>query len=133
MILERFCYSEMGTFGRIKGPNIDFYTIERPWSSNKPFVSCIPEGVYSCRWVDSPSKGRTIEIQRVPNRDHILFHVANTIDDLEGCVGLGSKLGALGGKWAVLNSRPAINNFKAALLRTEEFSLDIRSYHPEYP
>lgn len=133
MILERFAYSPLGTFGRLTGRGLDLYTVERPWTGNTPFESCIPEGVYVCRWVVSPRFGRTIEVTGVPERSEILFHVANTMDDLEGCIGLGESLGVLAGKWAVHGSRNALHRFHAALEGVDEIALVIKQYEPQYP
>lgn len=133
MILERFAYSPFGTFGRLTGKGLDVFTVERPWDANKPFVSCIPEGIYTCKRVQSPKFGNTFEVTRVPHRSHILFHVANTADDLQGCIGLGEQLGALGGKWAILSSRNALSRFFATLAGIDEFTLSIQPYRPEYP
>lgn len=131
--LERFCYGPLGTFGRLSGFGFEGYTVERPWAGNAPFTSCIPEGVYTCRWVDSPKFGRTIEVTGVPQRTHILFHVANTMDDLEGCIGVGENLGALAGKWSVMASRNALHRLHSLLREVTEWQLRIFHYVPEYP
>lgn len=44
--LERFAYSPFGTFGKLIYGDKTFLTVERPWLGNKPYKSCIPEGVY---------------------------------------------------------------------------------------
>ena len=46
VLLERFAYSPMGTFGVLTVDDFECYTVERPWLDNKPRESCIPEGVY---------------------------------------------------------------------------------------
>lgn len=138
MILERFAYSPFGTFGRLKGYGMECFTVERPWDGNKSDVSCIPEGIYTCKRVDSPKFGPGMfEVQRVPHRSHVLIHWGNTMHDVEGCIALGAKLGELGGLWAVLGSRvgagAAYPIFAKALDGVEEFTLDIRGYRPAYP
>lgn len=70
-------------------------TLERPWLDNEPFVSCIPQGHYlmspwvspkfgKCYIVDGGSVGKTSG-----TRTHILFHAANWVDQLEGCIAVG--------------------------------------------
>ena len=44
--LERFAYTPMGTFGRLKVGDFEFFTVERPWVDNEPFKSCVLEGEY---------------------------------------------------------------------------------------
>jgi hypothetical protein len=118
--LTRFAYSPMGVFGRLTFEDFSCYTVERPWENNIPRVSCIPEGVYTLKWYDSPRFGRTLAVDgntvsvyqsRHHQRSAILIHPANTIDDLLGCIGLGYVLGFYKDKWAVLNSRKATTDF----------------------
>lgn len=87
-----------------------YYTIERPWVNNTPFVSCIPTGRYPVTRVDSPSYGEdTWMVDEVPNRTHILFHVANVADNVQGCIGMGMDLYTdLSG---VRQSRIAVDDF----------------------
>ena len=119
VVLERFCYGPMGTFGRVKYGDFHSYSVERPWHGNTPFTSCIPVGVY--RLVpttfyggDGPGGKRdypTYKIVHVPNRTHIKIHVANVLDDLFGCIALGTVLGFADKRWAVLNSKHALGRF----------------------
>ena len=50
--LRRFQYSETETMGVLILPGVTLFTIERPWVSvkghkgGKPFVSCVPDGLY---------------------------------------------------------------------------------------
>lgn len=124
----------MGTFGRLFD---EFsiqraYTIERPWQQNEDNVSCIPEGSYHCKRIVSPSKGPTFTVTNVPEREHILFHVGNTIDDFQGCIGLGLELGFLKGMWALKGgtSGPAFKQFMEYLKDENEFQLTITQYKP---
>jgi hypothetical protein len=70
-------------------------TIERPWKDNEPFISCIPPGIYPVRPYSSAKYPDTYEICDVPGRDKILFHVANFVSDLQGCVGPGTSIGSM--------------------------------------
>lgn len=121
LILERFAYTPMGTFGRLSG--LDIFTLEEPWRNNQRQISCIPEGRYRCKRIMSPKFGNVFEITNVSGRSHILIHKGNTIDDVEGCVLVGNKLGVLGDRWAVLESRGAFDKFMAFVREDSEFDL----------
>jgi len=64
-------------------------TLELPDKGNERRVSCIPEGEYEVikRW--SEKYGDHFHILDVPNRDYILIHNANYVDQLLGCVAVG--------------------------------------------
>lgn len=110
MKLWRFKYYPTHTLGLLNYEGYTFFTIERPWLDNTPYVSCISEGKFKMVRVDSPKFGREMwEISEVPNRTHILIHVANFVDDIVGCVGLGDSLFV--GLDGVANSRRAITRF----------------------
>ena len=131
LTLERFCYSPLGTFGMLtSGDGFSCYTVEEIWKHNTTGNSCIPEGVYRCRRGHFPKHGEAFEVCEVPGRTAILFHVANTIADIEGCIGPGETLGALDNVWAVLNSGHAYQRFMTYLKDEQEFVLDIRQYRP---
>jgi hypothetical protein len=111
VLLTRNCYSkDMGTFGVLKLGSKQWYTVELPWLNNEPLISCIPEGVYPIRPSIFKYKYPTYEII-VPGRSSIKFHIANTIDDLQGCVGIGAGFGIVNGKFAVINSTIAFHEF----------------------
>jgi Family of unknown function (DUF5675) len=138
-LLERFCYSEMGTFGIIQDSNFKSYTVEDPWKNNAKNISCIPEGVYQCKRTSRPKHGNTFviinedlgiaEYPKPGMRDSCLIHVANTILDVEGCIGLGNTLGCLGSNWAVLASGTipdgAVRRFMQYMEGEDEFQLTI--------
>mgnify|MGYP000908342658 FL=1 len=120
VLIERFAYTPFGTFGRLIYNDARFFTVERPWADNAKSVSCIPEGVYKMEKYNSPNFGNTYAV--VGNtvslfedaryqRSGILFHVANTMDDLKGCIGLGKSLGWVNNKWAVVSSDKAMKEF----------------------
>lgn len=123
LTLDRFAYSPLGTFGRID--ELGMYTVERQWDGNKTGVSCIPEGTYRCARVNSPKFGNVFEVTEVPGRTHILFHKANVARDVEGCIGVGEKLGVVGMEWAVTGSRIAFDRMMIALEFVSEFTLTI--------
>jgi len=133
LTLERFAYSPRGSFGRLTGEGLDLFTVERPWAGNARKLSCIPEGLYTCRRVMSPRFGDTFEVTDVPGRSHILFHPANTMDELEGCIAPGLSLGCLDGQWSVVSSRAAMSAFFRALGPRRAFELRIVPYQVQYP
>lgn len=118
--LERMYYEDR-TMGRLYLPNIStaFYTIERPWLNNKPFKSCIPEGIYNCSSYTSERFPDVWEVLAVPNRTHILIHVGNYVTDVVGCIAVGTTCS----KTAVYNSKLALDYMRDAL--DPEFELYI--------
>ncbi len=138
ILLERFGYTPFGAFGRLIYGENRYFTIERPWEDNKKSVSCIPEGRYKVVWYNSPTFGRTlavvggtVSLQEDSNfqRSAILFHAANTMDDLRGCIGLGRSLGYVGNKWAITSSSNAVKEFLSLGIKDNE-DLMIKQYLP---
>lgn len=120
ILLERFAYTPMGTFGKLIYDDFSCYTVERPWLNNQARVSCIPEGSYELVWHTGPKFGKTVALvggtvaqypNNVAKRAAILIHPANEMNDLEGCIGLGLALGMIRDNWAVTSSLPAIKRF----------------------
>jgi hypothetical protein len=118
--LERFAYTPWGVFGRLVYGDFRSYTVERPWIDNKARESCIPDGEYDLQWYNSPKfgpswavVGGTVSLfpEAGKARATVLIHPANTMDDLLGCIGLGSALGTVNGKWGVLNSKATLATF----------------------
>jgi len=134
IVIERFMYSSMGTFGvlYIDGKE-QCYTVEKPWRKNEQNISCIPEGKYPLTPRMSGVVSRTtggdydwgFEVANVPNRTYIMIHPANTIADLEGCIGVGQSLGCVNNKWAVTKSRKAYAELINKIDRLEH-SIEIR-------
>jgi hypothetical protein len=120
-----------------------FCTAEDDWRENKPRVSCIPVGTYTCRRTMYYKHGYpTFEITGVPGRSRILFHSGNTEEDVEGCVLLGKEFGSLPVndeddpkrtrriKWAVVRSKVAFAEFMRALGGVDTFPLEIAWSEP---
>jgi hypothetical protein len=89
-------YTPKQTNGKLYVEDITFDTLECPWLDNKPFYSCIEEGHYimspwqspkfgKCYIIDGGSVGKTSGI-----RTHCLFHSANWVRQLNGCVAVGN-------------------------------------------
>lgn len=114
LVLERYTYGSSGTIGFLEIEEGEFacYTIERPWLGNRPDVSCIPEGVYPVI-LSRYNRGDydCYEVLSVPRRTLIKFHIANTMDDLMGCIGPGLDVGRINGLPAVTDSSRAFGNF----------------------
>ena len=104
MKLSRVNYHRKATFGVLVdelGLPI-CVTLENPWKENKPSVSCIPVGRYIVKLADSPKYGPNMwQVQNVPNRTHILFHIGNLEQDTRGCILPGKQFGWLGGESAL--------------------------------
>jgi hypothetical protein len=137
--LKRVCSSEQGTFGVfIDDQKPLFVTVELPWRDNKRNISCIPQGAYICErskytkvlksWgVRTFKSYETFEIVDVTRRTGIKFHVANTINDLLGCVGIGSSFGKIGSLWAVWQSKLAFRRFMKRFKDVKSFPLIIEN------
>jgi hypothetical protein len=122
--LKRVSSTGEATFGVLVDNETPFaLTLERPWTKNRPGVSCIPRGWYRCRRVRSPRFGEAFEVQDVPGRSGILFHAGNTPSDTRGCILVGSRFGKLNGLPAVLASRRALKGFMERVGRSDEFTL----------
>lgn len=65
-------------------------TIEQDWNDNKPNESCFPPGEYELVFEYSNKFGENLwEFKNVPGRSECKFHVANKVEELEGCVAPG--------------------------------------------
>jgi hypothetical protein len=62
----------------------------------------------------------------VPDRDGILFHPGNTIDDTEGCIILGIAFGKLGPQRAILNSGQTFKTFMYIMKDVDEFKFTVK-------
>ena len=125
VVLIRRWPTENSTGGILLGPSgMQLYSLELPWRNNQLRVSCIPEGVYRCRWHLSPKFGWTYLVTGTEPRTQILFHAGNYASDSWGCILLG-KTRTLDHVW---NSRLALQEFHIGLAR-EPFKLEIVSMY----
>lgn len=84
------------------------YTLERPWLNNAPNVSCIPTGTYDVKWLWSNHFNKYLpHIVDVPGRSNIMFHSLNSVNETEGCVGLGDRETG----YVLFNSTDALDRF----------------------
>lgn len=127
MTLKRIAMNPDGVFGVLLHNGAPFaLTCERPWMANASNVSCIPEGIYRCKRVNSPRFGDTFEVTNVPGRSNILFHKGNTMDDSQGCILVGEQFETLHGKTAVLQSGKGYGEFMERLKGMDEFQIQIK-------
>ena len=119
-----------GTFGSLL-INSQLYctTLEPRDELNASFISSIPEQQYTCKKVISPIFGETFQIMNVPERDKVLFHPGNTVDQTFGCVILGEYPGKLKDERAVLNSGYTFRRFMNIFTKVNEFHLTICKYY----
>ena len=118
LLLKR-TYRPYVTFGELFLPNgVSVKTLERPWINNAPNVSCIPEGKYQVEWLERSASGkykRCWHVTGVEGRFGILIHAGNIVSHTTGCILVGSMHGTLGGRAAVLRSKPALNKLRREL------------------
>lgn len=121
--------SEVGTFGVLKWQDdaAPFAVcLEDPWRGNEKNVSCIPDGIYTCEFYDSPTHGPTFQVMNVPNRTYILFHRGNTHINTQGCVLIGESYSHLNGIPSIASSRQGFDEFWFRAKDVDEFELEIR-------
>ena len=98
LILTRDEQTADGVFGWLTfaGSDLKLRTMEDDWLDNAPGKSCIPAGSYTLRrTIFHKHNVETFEVAGVPGRSRILIHVANTEEDVEGCIGVGTREGRL--------------------------------------
>lgn len=123
-ILTRRESTDEGTAGVLSFGGEYTFTMELPWRDNRPQLSCIPKGTYTCVIVRSPKFGKVYEVKNVPNRSHVLIHSANFAGNsdlgyntqLHGCIAPATRLGTMRNskgdmQLAGLVSRAALTQF----------------------
>ena len=103
--LTRTLQGDQGTFGTLVLEGGFFcYTAELPWRDNRPNMSRIPAGAYTCSTRFSWRFLSTLyEVKDVPDRDSVLLHRGNYAGDtkkgfktdVQGCILLGQAVGSL--------------------------------------
>lgn len=145
--LVRWAYLDDMTLGRLKTPEFELATLERPWAWNpagpggEPGASCVPDGRYRLLPHDSEEHRGVYALENAElgvylasrpggqawGRTEILIHVANRVRELLGCIAVGLKHGRLAGERAVLSSAEAMERLAALLGRVGEHRLTIRA------
>lgn len=107
-------------------------TLELPWRANEFRVSCIPDGSYQIvKTIARMTNGgmhipETFEVQDVPNRTGILFHIGNTVADSNGCILLGESFGYIDGMPAITRSKGGFATFLSLTKDIAKASMVIR-------
>ena len=129
VIITRHTDDGVQTLGDIQiGTIFSRATLERPFKDNKPNISCISKGIYTCRWTFSPRLMKyTYEVLKVPSRSGIRFHKGNFFFDIEGCILLGTGFKDINhdGKVDIINSTKTIKEFET-LMAKKDFILQIK-------
>lgn len=132
--LKRLKSNSMGTLGIMTIDTIEICsTMELPWVDaehdgiSDSNVSCIPDGVYFCKKIHSPTFGEVFEVQNVPGRSHILIHSANFQREIRGCIAVGMITGEQNGQYCIYKSKVALSNLYRFLGDDSEFCLEISS------
>ena len=138
IILERIAYFDWGVYGRLLLPELSLVTVERPWLGNKPWISCIPEGVYPvARTLFRRGSYETVEIMKVPERTDIKIHRGNWPRDVQGCVAVGLEFASSReAPLMITDSEEAFRLFQDATLSHTDAGIFVdeivvRSYTPE--
>lgn len=108
-------------------------TLELPWKGNANDISCIPTGIYLCRYTRSNRLSNaaghdvfTYEVLNVPGRAGIRMHSANYFSQLLGCIALGDTLKDINAdvELDVLHSGATVAKF-VEIMQKQDFTLFI--------
>lgn len=83
------------------------YSLELPWRSNQPNISCVPAGIYQAYVRSDGALGWRLEMYHVPSRTNIQIHIGNYTSDITGCTLVGMQADV--DNCALYNSRDAMN------------------------
>jgi hypothetical protein len=104
ILIDRYSYEKEQTIGKFYLLDEEtqsvlkmWHSMELPWKDNQQNISCIPAGYYKGILHISPTFGKCLWLQDVPNRSEILIHAANFYYDLLGCIGIGKDLSHIDG------------------------------------
>lgn len=119
-------YLPNGTRGKLyNGQDFICETIERP-KDDKDFP-CIPEGWYIAKRYNSPANKRIVwQLEDVPHRTNIQFHIANWPYELKGCIAPGKEEATRAtGEPGVSKSGIAFDEFMALTAEEESIAFQI--------
>lgn len=118
MKLIRFMSLGGATIGMLMFGGHSFVTLENEWKQNEKNISCIPNGCYSLHKTENRRTfggmliPLTYEVEEVPGRSGILFHIGNYESDTSGCILLGRYwLTVRDHKPMICQSKDAFNHF----------------------
>lgn len=128
VMLKRIAETSSGTFGILIIDGLpQLVTIELPWHDNELDISCVPVGNYTLVRYRSEVHGLTWQIVGVPDRDPILFHVANTLSDIKGCIGVGLSYGRIGMLFGIRSSRTGMELLRNLLGDADDIPIVIQN------
>ena len=125
-----------GTYGKLYDHKGEFicFTLEQIWLDNLPGKSCVPNGHYELIPHQSPKFGSTFALKNLALdvgvfkgqaiRYGCLFHVANYVHQLQGCIAPVSQWGQY---WSGVQSQLALTKVLDYIHRTSDHRLIIQS------
>jgi hypothetical protein len=132
--LKRIAHTSDGVFGvLIDDSGFPFcVTVELPWKNNATDTSCIPAGEYQANKIMSPKRGyQVFELQNVQGRNNIEIHIANSIHDISGCIGIGRAFGIIetkdnGDINGIQESKTVFTRFMAKMINDQSIKIVIQ-------
>ena len=130
--LIRFMETDAGIQGVLLSKHFCCFTLELPNRNNQKNISCIPQGIYICKYKYSRKFKDVFHLQNVKDRTYIYIHSGNFAGDInkgfrshtKGCLLLGERFGILNSQLAILNSRNTMKRLFEAFDK-EDFELTI--------
>ncbi len=120
--LLRVVTSSKGTYGVLAIEDSPIcVTLELPWKENKTDISCIPKGKYTVTKYSSPKYTNVWKVLDVPNREDILMHCGNYMEDTHGCILVGTSFGDN----MIVSSKEAMNKLNTLMGMNKTFQLEI--------
>lgn len=121
-------YLENGTRGKLyNGTDFICETIER--SKHDKDYPCFEEGWYVAKRYNSPVNKRIVwQLEDVPGRTNIQFHIANWPHELKGCIAPGKELAtSQSGEPGVSKSGQAFEEFMAMTAEEDQIAFQVVS------
>lgn len=126
ILIKRIFHDDKATLGVLYLEHAPaLVVLERPWLDNKREVSCIPQGSYNCKRLKHPRFGDTIHILAVPDRDGILCHSGNRVEDSKGCPMFGMSFDTRNDQRMIVDSGFAMKRFRDFMGNEQDFKLRI--------
>lgn len=122
--LRRNQYGLYGVFGQLLNDKDMFFavTLEKSILNKGSYQAVIPLGIYTCIRRLSPHFGYDLfTLENVPGHNFIEIHCGNTVKDTEGCILLGSSIGA----GSILDSKYAFEKFMQIQTGVDRFQLTV--------
>lgn len=130
--LNRFLASDnSGIFGELYFDESRFcFTKERLWANNKKCISCIPDGIYLCKQIKSPTFGWTYVVCGVVDRYNILFHWGSYMKNSKGCILVGKSIASQPNsdkEVLLIGTRKQHRRMMKHLKGVDEFTIEVSS------